>query len=86
MQQIQASDPMSDIKIPEVVPAGDALPLLLPLAAPALAYIARAAVFAIARRQKAKIENQIDSREYLQQQNELLLREILERDQDPKAQ
>lgn len=86
MQQIQPSDPTSDIKIPEVIPAGDALPLLVPLAAPALAYIARAAVNAIARRQKAKIENQIDSREYLQQQNELLLREVLDRADDPKAQ
>ena len=87
MQQTQPSDPMSDFKIPDAIPApGDALPLLLPLAAPALAYIARAAVEAIARRQKAKIENQIDTREYLQQQNELLLREVLERDQNPKAQ
>ncbi len=86
MEETQPSDSTLDIKIPEVIPAGDALPLLVPLAAPALAYIARAAVNAIARRQKAKIENQIDSREYLQQQNELLLREVLDRADDPKAQ
>ena len=86
MEEIQPSDSMSDIKIPEVFPvSGDALPLILPLAAPAIAYVARAVVGAIARRQKAKIEEQVDAREYLQQQNELLLGELLDKNSEPKA-
>jgi len=62
------------------------LALLIPLAAPAIADAVRAAVKLIAANQKAEIEKQADGREYLQQQNELLLRELLDRDDDRKAQ
>lgn len=89
MEQIaQLSDPTSNIKIPEAIPApGEALALLLPLAAPAIAYVIRAAVRSLAIKRKAEIEEQADTREYLQQQNDLLLRELLDRDsnQKPKA-
>lgn len=84
MEEQQLTHPSPEFTASMPAP-GETLGLLLPLAAPIAAYIARAAVDAYARRQKAKIENQVDTREYLQQQNEALLREILERD-DSKSQ
>lgn len=85
-QTTQIETSTFDTKIPEHIPAsGEFLALLIPLAAPAIAYAVRAVVGAIARRQKARIENQTDNREYLQQQNELLLRELLDKNSEPKA-
>lgn len=79
MEEIQSST-NSDTRISEAVPApGEALLLLAPLVTPIIAYVIRGAVRLIIDKQKAKIEEQVDNREYLQQQNELLLRELLER-------
>jgi len=65
---------------------GEALALLIPLAAPALAYAVRAALKLVNTNRKAEIEDEVDSREYLQQQNELLLHKLLDRADDTKAQ
>lgn len=85
MERIQSADPTPEINFPEMLPVtGEGLALLLPLAAPAIAWIARATVEAIAHRRNAKAEEQVDTREYLQQQNELLLRELLDRTESQK--
>ncbi len=84
MQSIQPLNSTPDPAIPEVTPTtSDGLAFLLPLAAPAIAYLGRAAVQAIASKRRQKAENETDTREYLQQQNEMLLREILDRS-EPK--
>ncbi|MFB2980878.1 hypothetical protein [Microseira sp. BLCC-F43] len=88
MKEITQSDPNPEIEFSEVLPVtGEGLTLLLPLAAPAIAWVARATWEAIAERRKAKVEEEVDVREYLQQQNNLLLRELLDdRSDDSKAQ